>query len=81
LEIETMGRRGPQPRLAALKILDGNPGCRQIEAYGVEVLGTVFIPEHLPEEAAACVETIRRSMPAGIYSALDSFLLSAFAIG
>jgi phage terminase small subunit len=38
-----------------------------------------FIPEHLSDDARGCIETIKMSMPANIYSALDSFLLSAFA--
>ena len=41
--------------------------------------GEPFIPEHLSDDARDCIETIKMSMPANIYSALDSFILSAFA--
>ncbi|WP_312017279.1 P27 family phage terminase small subunit [Bradyrhizobium sp. AUGA SZCCT0176] len=36
------------------------------------------MPEHLSDDARGCIEVIKQSMPANIYSALDSFLLSAF---
>lgn len=74
-----MGKRGPKPKLAALSKLDGNPGKRVIEESGIEALGEPFIPEHLSEDARGCIEVIKASMPASVYSALDSFLLSAFA--
>jgi phage terminase small subunit len=73
-----MGRRGPRKKLAEIDRLEGNPSRRLIEA-GVEALGTPFIPEHLSDDARGCIETIKMSMPANIYSALDSFILSAFA--
>ena len=51
-----------------------------IEETGIEALGTPFIPEHLPDDARGCIDIIRQSMPSSVYSALDSFLLSAFAM-
>ena len=75
-----MGRRGPQPKLAIFKHLDGNPGNREIEAYGVERLGEPFIAEHLPAVARGAIEAVRNGMPARIYSASDSFLLAAFGM-
>ena len=45
----------------------------------VEAFGEPFIPEHLCDNARGCIATIRLSMPARVYSALDSFILSAFA--
>jgi phage terminase small subunit len=50
-----------------------------IEESGIEALGEPFIPEHLSDDARGCIESIKMSMPASVYSALDSFLLSAFA--
>jgi P27 family predicted phage terminase small subunit len=70
--------RGRRKKLAALSLLEGNPGKRPIAA-GVEGLGAPFIPEHLSEDARGCVEVVRTSMPHHIYCALDSFLLAAFA--
>jgi phage terminase small subunit len=71
-----MGRR---KKLAQIDRLDGNPGRRLIEESGIEGLGEPFIPEHLSDDARGCIEVIKASMPSNIYSALDSFLLSAFA--
>ena|SRR5436190_1191168 len=73
-----MGKRGPRPKLAAIDRLEGNPSKRIIEESGIEALGTPFIPEHLADDARGCIEVIKQSMPNKIYSALDSFLLSAF---
>ena len=74
-----MGKRGPRPKLAALSKLDGNPGKRVIEESGIEALGEPFIPEHLSDDARGCIEVVKQSMPSSVYSALDSFILSAFA--
>jgi hypothetical protein len=75
-----MGRRGPQPKPAALKILEGNPGQYRIEPTGIDACGEPFIPDHLPDDAQGCLEVIKASMPGKVYSALDTFLLSAFAV-
>ena len=71
-----MGRRR---KLASIDRLEGNPSRRLIEETGVEALGEPFVPEHLCEDARGCVEVIKASMPKQAYSALDSFLLAAFA--
>ena len=65
---------------AAVRILEGNPGKRPIDLSGVEASGEPFIPEHLPDDARGCIEVIQKSMPPSVYSALDSFLLAAFAM-
>lgn len=74
-----MGKRGPRPKLSELEKLDGNPSKRVIDESGIEALGEPFIPEHLSDDARGCIESIKMSMPTGVYSALDSFLLSSFA--
>lgn len=74
-----MGKRGPKPKLAALEKLEGNPSKRVIEESGIEALGEPFVPEHLSDDARGCIEVIKASMPMTVYSALDSFILSAFA--
>jgi phage terminase small subunit len=73
-----MGRRGPKRKLAAIDRLDGNPSHRHYDETGVEALGSPFIPEHLSDDARGCIEVIKTSMPAGVFSALDSFLLATF---
>ena len=65
---------------AVVRILEGNPGKRPIDLSGVEASGEPFIPEHLPDDARGCIEVIQKSMPPSVYSALDSFLLAAFAM-
>jgi P27 family predicted phage terminase small subunit len=65
---------------AMIRALEGNPGKRVIEESGIEALGAPFIPEHLPDDARGCIEVIQKSMPSSVYSALDSFLLAAFAM-
>ena len=65
---------------AAIRRLEGNPGKRLIEESGVEALGSPFIPEHLMDDARGVIDVIKQSMPPGVYSALDSFLLAAFGV-
>jgi hypothetical protein len=66
-------------KLRAIRILEGNRGKRPLPPPGVEASGRPFIPEHLSEDARRCIEVITGSMPFVVYSALDTFLLSAFA--
>lgn len=73
-----MGARGPRKKLPQLAKLDGNPGKRPIEEFGIEAQGEPFVAEHLSDDAQGCIEVIKRSMPPRVYSALDSFLLAAF---
>jgi len=75
-----MGKRGPRQKLAVIEALEGNPGKRVIEESGIEALGEPFVAEHLCDDARGCIEVIKQSMPSNVYSALDSFLLSAFAM-
>jgi phage terminase small subunit len=72
-----MGRR---KKLGAIEALEGNPTKRVIEESGIEALGEPFIAEHLHDDARGCIECIKQSMPASVYSALDSFHLAAFGM-
>jgi phage terminase small subunit len=65
---------------AAIKRLEGNPGQYPIAEIGIEALGEPFTPEHLMDDAAGVITVIKTSMPSSVYSALDRFLLSAFAM-
>lgn len=75
-----MGARGPRKKIPAIEALEGNPGKRAIEASGIEGLGEPFVAEHLMDDARGCIEVIKQSMPARVYSALDSFHLAAFGM-
>ena len=75
-----MGRRGPRPKLAAIKTLEGNPDKQAIQEPGIEAFGEPFVAEHLMDDARGCIEVIKASMPSSVYSALDSFLLAAFGM-
>lgn len=70
----------PRKRLPKLVRLDGNPGKGKIVDSGIEAYGEPFVPEHLEGDARGCMEVIKASMPPGIYSLLDTFHLSAFAM-
>lgn len=75
-----MGARGRKPKLPAVAELEGNPGKRRIDRSGeVKGEGVIFVPDHLADDAKACIEVIRSSMPPGTYAKVDSFALSAFA--
>jgi phage terminase small subunit len=62
-----------------VKKLEGNPGRRPIVEVQVNPAGEVFIPDHLNEDAQACLELLRRYMPLKVYASSDSFALAAFA--
>lgn len=74
-----MGARGPKKKLPAVERLEGNPGKRAVLDLGIEATGEVFIPDHLHEDAQACIEIVKASMPPKTYAKVDSFLLSGFA--
>lgn len=75
-----MGARGPRKKLAELDRLEGSPGKRGLElGSSIEASGEPFVPEHLHEDAQACIEIIKASMPPRVYRKLDTFLLSGFA--
>ncbi|WP_246504705.1 P27 family phage terminase small subunit [Microvirga antarctica] len=74
-----MGKRGPRPKLAAIEKIEGNPGKRVIIETGIVAEGDVFISSHLHEDAQACIEIIKSSMPPKTYAKVDSFALAAFA--
>jgi phage terminase small subunit len=71
---------GPKPKSAVLKALEGNPGKESLMPSGIEALGEPFVPEHLMDDARGCIEAIKQSMPVRVYSALDTYLLSAFGM-
>jgi len=74
-----MARTGRPKKLPQLKKLEGNPGKRAIDEIGLQAIGEAFAPDHLNEDAAACFELIKASMPPATYAKVDTFALAAFA--
>jgi P27 family predicted phage terminase small subunit len=73
--------RGRKPKPPELKEALGNPGNRPIPEPAIKVKGTKpIIPDHLDDEAKACMEMIQRSMPADVYQTIDTFALTSFAV-
>jgi phage terminase small subunit len=70
---------GPRKKLSIIKKLEGNPGQRPIEDYGIEISGVPLVPEHLAKDVQRCMEVIIRSMPPKVYGTVDTFVLAAFA--
>ena len=75
-----MGLRGPKPELPEVQQLKGNPSKRKIAPSGPKPLGEVFVPDHISDDAKACMEIVKKSMPPNVYSKLDSFALAGFAV-
>lgn len=71
-----MGRPRKSPMA---RRLEGNPGKRPIPESAVSASGTVIAPDHLSDDATACIETIKRSLPPKTYASCDTFLLAAYA--
>lgn len=71
-----MGRPRKAPEV---RRLEGNPGKRPILDPVVTASGSVVAPDHLSEDAKACIEVIKRSLPPKTYAACDAFLLAAYA--
>lgn len=77
------GTRGPRSKLFIQDLLDGFPGHQKGKMYvdeGPKAAGSLFVPDHLPDDAKGMITIIQESMPPGVYARLDSFLVSAYAI-
>jgi phage terminase small subunit len=75
-----MAKHGPSKKNPILEALEGFPGKSVIEESGIAGIGEPFIHEHLMDDARACVEVIKTSMPKRVYSKLDTFNLASFAM-
>jgi hypothetical protein len=74
--VKIMGRRGPQKKLAAIKIHEGNPGRYPVEETGIEGLGEPFVAEHLIDDARGCIEVDQ-----GFDAVQDLFRVGQFSSG
>jgi P27 family predicted phage terminase small subunit len=71
--------RGRPPKHPEIRRLEGNPGHRPIPEPVFVPSDAPWVPEHLSDDAQACMDVIQRSMPPGTYAACDTYMLSAFA--
>ena len=75
-----MGKRGPKKKPSIIEALEGFPCKEALRDTHIAGLGEPFVAEHLMDDARGCIEVVRDSMPVGIYSRLDSYLLAAFGM-
>ena len=73
-----MGKRGPKPKPTELRVLEGNPSKRPLNAEEPKASGEAVCPAHLSEDAAAIWAVIMESLPPGLISAADMPLLAAY---
>jgi P27 family predicted phage terminase small subunit len=78
-----MGKRGRKPQPLAVAILNGNPGRRPLPEPDLVVTSglPVTVPPEVEADPVALAEFRRvvAAMPAGVYEALDTALLSVYA--
>ena len=73
-----MGKRGPQPKPADVKRLEGNPGKRRVNRAAPVPVGTLTCPAHLGSYAKAVWKRVVSAMPPGLYTAAERELLAAY---
>lgn len=73
-----MGRRGPAPKPDTMKILEGNPGKRQLNMERPEPTGKASCPASLSLEAKREWRRIVGNFPPGMVTAVDVPLLASF---
>jgi P27 family predicted phage terminase small subunit len=67
-------RKSPEARR-----LEGNPGKRPIPETAIVAGGSITAPDHLSDDAKACIEMIKQSLPPKTFASCDTFLLAAYA--
>ena len=77
-----MAKRGPKPKPSALNILDGNPSRRPINTNEPECFLAPDKPHSVSADLIASAEWDRvvAAMPASVYTALDSGVLTTYAL-
>ena len=77
-----MNKRGPKPKPTALRVLEGNPGRREINADEPTCDMPAEKPSAVAMDALASAEfdRVMAAMPAGIYTALDATTLAQHAL-
>ena len=75
-----MGKRGPKPKPAELRRLEGNPGYKPINENAPEASGRPQRPDYLSAYAIKVWDRLIGSMPEKIYTAADQDLLAAYCV-
>ena len=74
-----MGRRGPPPKPAHLKIIEGNPGKRPIKTSPQPKVGKVTCPEWLSPQAKAEWKRVAPELEQmGVVTSLDRAALAGY---
>jgi P27 family predicted phage terminase small subunit len=71
--------RGRHPKHPEIRRLEGNPGKRPIGQPPIAPGGAPFGFDHLSGDAKACMEVIWASLPPGVLTRPDSYLIAAYA--
>ncbi|MDH5327993.1 MAG: phage terminase small subunit P27 family [Gammaproteobacteria bacterium] len=75
-----MGKRGRKPKPTQLKLIEGNPGKRPLNTSEPVPKGEPVCPAFLGPRAKEVFQRVVDSMPAGVYTGADEFLISSYAI-
>ncbi len=73
---------GRRPKLDVLHALEGTvkrETKKTRNGIRIQTIGGPLMPEHLSQDAKACMQIIQESMPPGVYAKVDTFLLAAYA--
>jgi len=71
--------QGRHPKNPEIRRLEGNPGKRPIKQPPIKPEGEPFGFDNLSEDAQACMEVIWASLPPGVLTRPDSYLIAAYA--
>jgi P27 family predicted phage terminase small subunit len=71
--------RGRHPKHPEIRRLEGNPGKRPITQPPIKPEGEPIRFNHLCGDAQACMEVISASLPPGVLTRPDSYLVAAYA--
>jgi P27 family predicted phage terminase small subunit len=75
-----MGQRGPPPKPTKLRLLEGNPSKRPINAHEPQPVGAPVKPEFITGEAAREWDRTIRAMPDGFFTAADAPVLAVYCV-
>ncbi|MGI9159867.1 MAG: P27 family phage terminase small subunit [Saprospiraceae bacterium] len=77
-----MGKRGPKPKPTAIRILEGNPSRRELNANEPRVTVLASKPSAVAMDEIASTEwdRVMHAMPTGVYTAADEAVLADYSI-